>query len=185
MRKLWIGLTLWISLWSCQPGNSNQPGNEGSAFFPLKEYVEVQAEKLNGKTIRKRLIINGEQEEVEVVRSEEDWIQELDFFLDADINTKALSQSYDSQRSQEYLIHTLKEGENGRIKKIVVQYNEDKVKAISFHALTDNLIYSSETRGVIYTHSETGLLDHYIVENTQEVILLKPNKLIIYGSVIN
>jgi hypothetical protein len=185
MKNTILKLSVIFSLFSCQTGEISRIEDNGPAYFPIKEYVEVQATRLDGKTVRKRVVINGEHEDVEITRQKEDWLQELDFFLDADINTNALSQSYETQRSQEYLIHTLKDGENGRIKKIVVQYEGENVRSVSFHAKTENLIYTSETRGVIYTHAETGQLDHYVVENVQEVVFLKPNRLVVNAAVLD
>jgi hypothetical protein len=176
---------LLLSLGSCQPEGQRGTANSESVYFPLREFVEVQAAKAKGKTIRKSVIINGEREVLEIVRNEEDWLQELDFFINADINTNALSQSYATERSEEALIHTLKEGENGRIKKIVVKYEGDRVKSISFHAKTENLIYTSETRGVLFTHAISGDLDNYNVENTQEVVFLKPNRLVVSASILD
>ncbi len=131
------------------------------------------------------VVINGEKETSEIIRNEDDWLQELDFFIGADINTNALSQSYITERSAEALIHTLKDGEIGRIKKIVVKYDGSRVKSVSFHAKTENLIYTSETRGVLFTQASTGNLDNYVIENTQEVVFLKPNRLVITASVLD
>lgn len=185
MKKPILYISILVACWSCQTEDQGQKSKSEPAYFPLKEFVEVQAAKSSGKSIRKMVVINGEKETSEIVRNENDWLQELDFFIGADINTNALSQSYNTERSPEALIHTLKDGENGRIKKIVVKYEGGQVKSVSFHAKTENLIYTSETRGVLFTQAITGNLDNYVIENTQEVVFLKPNRLVVNASVLD
>ncbi|PRY89289.1 hypothetical protein [Mongoliibacter ruber] len=182
LKYLKCSIILPFLLWGCSnisdEGLNNQP-----AYFPIQEFVEVVAEKAEGKNLIKEVNINGEKERVTTKPTTEDWLKELSFFLEADINRPALAQSYHSERSESALIHELKEGEKGKIKRIVVKFNEDKVKEISFRSRTENPFYSSETRGVMIFHSEYGELDQFSIENTQEVVFSKPNKLIISASV--
>jgi hypothetical protein len=67
----------------------------------------------------------------------------------------------------------------------VFRYQGEKVKEISFQAETDNFFYNSKTRGVIYTHSETGLLEQINIEAIQTVVFLAPNKMVIKASVVD
>ncbi len=167
----------------CTVNPERIPENVEPAYFPIKEFLEVQAQKLDNKGIRKLLIIKGSKETIEETLSEEQWLQELELFLQADINKAALIQSYNTKHSDEYLIHELKSSEKGKIKKIVVRYEGELVKEITFHAIIENLFYSSRTRGVLFTHSETGLLDQINIESTQTVLFLSPNKMVVTASV--
>jgi hypothetical protein len=182
-NNLLFSIVLVGSIWSCNSTPGELDKNKETAYFPLKEFIEVQALKLDGHTIRKQVQINGQSEKIESRLTEDELIKELEFFIKADISSASLASSYETQRSEEFLIHQLKPGENGRIQKIVVKYQGDKVREISFHAKTENMIYASESRGVLSTHAETGLIDHYTIDNTQEVVFLKSNKLLIFGSV--
>lgn len=177
-----ISLLLLSLLWSCTH-ISDSTNTAEPAYFPVKEFVEIQIPKLNGKSIIKEISINGKIEKSEKTPSTEEWMKELDFFLQADINKPILSGSYETQRSEKYLIHELKEGEKGKIKKIVVQYRGEEIKEISFLSKTQNPFYSSQTRGVLMFHGLTGEIDQYSLENTQEIVFSKPNRMIISASI--
>ncbi len=185
MKKYLWTFSILILANSCAVDQNREPGNSEPAYFPLKEFIEVQAKRLDQKGISKLVEIKGTLQKVEEKLSEEEWLLELDLFLQADINKSALGQSYDIHRSEEYLIHELKPGENGKIKKLVFRYEGDQVKEISFQAETDNMFYNSKTRGVLYTHSKTGLLEQINIEAIQKVVFLTPNKMVIKGSVID
>ncbi|TVP48285.1 MAG: hypothetical protein EA341_11200 [Mongoliibacter sp.] len=183
-KYLLCSFVLLLSLWGCsnisEEGESNEP-----IYFPLKEFVEVLVENVEGKSLLKEVIINGERERVTTIPSEEEWLKELSFFIEADINSPALAQSYKTDRSENILVHELKEGEKGKVKRIVVKYHEDKVTQISFRMKTENPFYSSETKGLLVFHAESGKLDQFSIDNYQDVVFSKPNKLIISASVID
>lgn len=165
--------------WSCSE-NSGVKGEE-PGYFPIKEYIEVHAEKLVGKNLVKTVNVNGETENSNSTPDLEEILKELDFFIQADINKPALTNAYETQRSERFLIHELKEGEKGKIKKIVVEYLGGDVKQVSFQSVTENPFYSSKTRGIVIIHDVTGLIDNFAVETLQEVIFSKPNRIIISG----
>ena len=181
--KIYSSSMLILSiLWSCTNISDSNRAVETN-YFPVKEFVEVQIPKLNGKSVIKEININGEKEKSKKTPTQEEWIKELDFFLQADINSPVLSDSYDTQRSEKYLIHELREGEKGKIKKIVVQYMDEQVKELSFVLKTENPFYSSQTRGVLMFHGLTGEIDQYVLESIQEVVFSKPNKMIVRASI--
>jgi len=184
MGKYLFGLALSLFLLSCNGEEDREKIlNAEPAYFPIKEFIEDQAQKLDKKRIRKHVKINGSLQKVDKILTKEDWLRELDFFVKADINKSSLASSYETQRSDKFLIHELKPGEKGKVKKIVVGYEGKLIKQISFQMRTEDTFYSSETRGVLYTHSETGLLDQISIEGLQKVIFFSPNKIIVYSSV--
>lgn len=184
MGKYLFSLVLVVFLLGCN-GEKDQARilNTESAYFPIKEYIEDQAKKLDKKGVRKHIEVKGKSQDVEKTLSAEDWLLELDFFVKADINKSSLANSYETQRSDKFLIHELKPGEKGKVKKIVVGYEGKLIKQISFQMETDDTFYTSETRGVLYTHSETGLLDQFSIEGIQKVIFFPPNKITVKASV--
>ncbi|PSL00493.1 hypothetical protein CLV48_11545 [Cecembia rubra] len=169
-------------LWGCNIGSESGKIDE-PGFFPVKEYVEVHASKLEGKTLYKEVTINGETEKTEGPVTVDELMKELDFFIKADINSPALADSYETERSRRYLIHTLKEGAKGKVKKIVVQYYDEDVKEISFHMKTENPFYESETRGVLLWHASMWVIHQYNIEHYQKVIFMKPNRMFIKGDI--
>lgn len=182
LNSLFSSIFLLFFIWGCSNLSEGDVDNE-PAYFPIKEFVEVVAENSVGKKLSKEVNINGEKDRVTTTPTSEEWLKELGFFMEADINNPAFAQSYHTERSESVLIHELKEGEKGKVKKIVVKYIEGKVKEISFRSKTENPFYSSKTRGVMIFHSEYGELDQFSIENIQEVVFSKPNKLIISASI--
>lgn len=152
-------------------------------YFPLKDYVDVLALKLDGRVLNKEVTFNGEKETFIDTLNSENWLQELDFFIQADINKPSLKSAYDTQKTDRAITHQLKKGEKGKTKKIVVNYRGGEVKDITFISSSSNLFYTTETKGIIYNQSLNGEFDSYMVETTQKVIFFKPNKMIVIGSV--
>jgi hypothetical protein len=175
-------LLIMSVLWSCT-NISDSTSTEDSAYFPVKEFIEVKIPKLEGKSVLKEININGEKERSETTPTMDEWMKEFDLFIQADINRPVLSGAYDTQRSEKYLIHSLKEGEKGKIKKIVVQYVGEHISQLSFISKTENPFYSSQVRGVLMFHGLTGEIDQYSLENIQEVVFSKPNKMIVSASI--
>ena len=183
MKHNFIAVLILIIVVGCS--SENEAGKQSeTVYFPLKDYIEVTASGLEGVGIIKELNVNGEKEIIRDTLTSENWLKELDFFIKADISRPSLSASYETQRSPEYLIHTLKEGEKGEVQKIVVKFEEKIIKEVSFVIKNSNMFYNSEIRGVIFNQSLTGKLDHYAVETIQQVIFLKPNKMILKASVV-
>jgi len=183
MKNSLIAVLVSLTLFGCVAENKNGNVTE-TVYFPMKDYIEVTALNLEGTGIIKELNLNGEKEIIKDTLTAMEWLKELDFFIKADISRPSLSGSYETQRSPEYLIHNLMEGKKGEVRKVVVKYEEGVIREVSFSIKNSNLFYSSETRGVIFNQSLTGKLDHFVVENMQKVIFLKPNKMIINASVV-
>lgn len=172
-------LSLWL-FWSCSQPSENALEN-APGYFPMKEYFEVEAGKIQGVKLAKEVAINGKKEYSEQELNGAEWVKEFEFFIQADINKPTLSSAYDTKRSAEYLIHELKEGEKGKVKKIVVRYQGDIIRSISFHTKTENIFYSSEIRGTVF-NTVDGIFDHYTIESFQEIPFMKPNKMIVHGA---
>lgn len=154
-----------------------------AAYFPIADYIEVIAEELVGKTLIKEVRVNGKNERMTTQPTFEEWLQELDFFLKADINTASLANSYETTKQGDILTHELKPGERNKVKKIVVKYRNENIQEITFLIETTNPFYTSMTKGVLIHHGETGKVDQYAIENVQDVLFAKPNHLSIFGSI--
>ncbi|MCL6260888.1 hypothetical protein M3O96_17425 [Aquiflexum sp. TKW24L] len=183
MKHSFIGVLILFIVLGCSGENKSVEQPE-SVYFPIKDYVEVKTLELDGKGIIKELNVNGNKELIRDTLNTEEWLKELNFFIKADISRPSLAGSYETQRSADYLIHTLKEGEKGEVQKIVVKYEGEIIKEVTFKMKNSNLFYESETRGVIFNQSLTGKPDHYAVETVQKVIFLKPNKMIVNASIV-
>jgi hypothetical protein len=165
---------------SCVESNKSVQETQ-NIYFPLKDYIEELALNLHGNVLLKEVIVNGEKEEIIDTLTSENWLKELDFFLQADINRPSLAAAYETQKNDQEIIHQLKKGEKGRVQRIVVNYNADEVKDITFISKSSNLFYTTETKGIIYNRSQEGKIESYVVETTQKVVFLKPNKMSVTG----
>lgn len=154
-----------------------------AAYFPIAEYIEVKADELEGKTLIKEVTVNGKNEIIRAQPTSEEWMEELDFFLKADINTSSLANSYETIKTEDILSHELKPGERNKVKKLLIKYHNENIKEITFQMETTNPFYTSTTIGILSHHGETGEIDQYSIENIQDVLFSKPNKLVISGSI--
>lgn len=184
MGKYLFSLILVVFLLGCnERKNQAKVLDIEPVYFPIKEFIEDQAKRLDNAGVRKRIEIKGKSQEVEKILTAEDWLVELDFFVKADINKSALANAYETQRSDKFLVHELKPGEKGKVKNIVVEYEGKLIRQISFQMETEDTFYTSLTRGLLYTHPETGLLDQFSIEGTQKVIFFSPNIITVNASV--
>lgn len=182
MKYYLLLISLGVLISGCSGGGTNSDESE-PVYFPLKDYFEVQALKLDGKGIVKEITINGEKERIQEFLDSEGWLKEFEFFMRADINRPSLAGAYETKRSEKAIIHQLKPGEKGKTQRIVVNFDGKEVKDISFISRTSNLFYTTETKGILYNQSLTGKLDSYLVETMQKVVFLKPNKMLISVSI--
>jgi hypothetical protein len=183
MKRIFNAVLILFIVLGCS-GKNKSGDQPTSVYFPIKEYVGVTTLELDGKGIIKELNVNGKKEIIRDTLNADEWLKELDFFIKADISRPSLAGSYETQRSAEYLTHTLKEGEKGEVQKIVIKYDGETIKEVTFKMKNSNLFYESETRGVIFNQSLTGRPDHYAIETVQKVIFLKPNKMIVNASIV-
>jgi hypothetical protein len=178
------GLFFWAAF-ACtpKPEASPQAKMEKLPYFDLAGFIEQEIPKVDGAKVSKISRVQNQEETAEVVYSVQDWKEELDIFFQADINKPSLAQSYDTQLNSSYLIHTLLPGEKGKVKEITIRYDKDKPSGITVKLEEENMFYSSTTIGQVYFNIETQTLDHYSVESTQKIWLLKPNNMKIMGAV--
>jgi hypothetical protein len=173
---------LFLFIVSCTESNKSVQESD-VIYFPLKDYIEVLALKLDGSVLVKEVNFNGKKESFIDTLNTENWLKELDFFIQADINRPSLAAAYETQKNERAIIHELKEREKGRVKRIVVNYRGGEIKDITFISKSSNLFYTTETKGIIYNQSLNGKFDSYMVETSQKVVFFKPNKMIVIGSV--
>lgn len=155
-----------------------------SKYFLLKDFVESQVKQLEGAEVRKFSQIKGNEENSVQEFNEEGWRRELDIFIQADINKSSLASSYDTEKTDDVLIHRLKPGEKSLIQEIKVAYEGEQVSQISFISHQDNLFYTSGSTGELVVDLSSGRIKTYHVKGTQKVWFLPPNEMEVRGEII-
>ncbi|MCH7397890.1 hypothetical protein MM236_07815 [Belliella sp. DSM 107340] len=172
-------------LLSCQPENTNKEDFD-PPYFRLQEFIENQAESLVGKQLAKEIQFNTSKEIVDINPTEEEWLEELDFFMQADINRPSLAQAYFIEKSENEISYSLKKGEKSKVKFLKVQFYEpEKPKTIEFLIGSENTFYSSNTEGWLEVDENTNLVTKFEVKGEQKVVFLDPIIMDLNGQVNN
>ena len=156
---------------------------ETDPYFDLKGFIEEHILQFDSVQVTKTSQIQGEEKEVKVIYSKEDWEEELSIFKEADINKASMLQSYKTSQSDDLLIHEALPKSKEKVKYIKVAYENGIVSSVSIKIADDNLFYSSSTLAEIYIDHSTQLIDRYSISSSQKIWFLDENNMIIKGSV--
>ncbi|HAH36432.1 MAG TPA: hypothetical protein DEQ87_13145 [Algoriphagus sp.] len=174
------------SLTSCEntPGIAPVGEMEVLPYYDLKGFVLQEIEKMDSSNqVSKITRINGEEKRSDVTFSKEDWKEELDAFLEADINKPSLATSFTTEIKGDILIHQAKPEAKTTIKEIQVRIVDDKPVWLRFRGAKESIFYTSYINGGIYMNAFTDKIDHYELESTQKIWFLSPNNMKIQGAV--
>lgn len=180
ITKLIVTLLLATTAFACAPAKE-EPLLTALPYFDLKAFLNLELKELDGAKVIKSAEINGEKKVEELVYTEKDWKEELDYFYSADINLSALASSYSTKSSSDFLVHELLPEAKGKVKEISIRYVQNYPAWVSFKIKEENLFYSTTTLGEAYLNQSTGKLDHYSLETTQKVMFLSPTHIKISG----
>jgi hypothetical protein len=180
IKKVFASLLLVLASFACAPV-AEQPLSDALPYFDLKSFLNLELKELDGAKVIKTAEINGEKKVEELVYTEQDWKEELDYFYSADINLPALATSYSTKSRTDFLIHELLPEAKGKVKEISIRYVQNYPAWVSFKIKEENLFYSTTTLGEAYLNQSTGKLDHYSLETTQKVMFLSPTHIKISG----
>lgn len=188
MKKRFSIVLLSGLLLSCSEGEKQPLANptQIDKYFPLKDFVEQQINRLDGQKVGKLSMINGDEQTSEVLLDKDAWRKELDIFIQSDINKAANSTAYETIEKDGKLTHRLKEGAKGAVKLIEVSFVEgtDRVSSIYFESEEDNMFYESSAEGILEMN-EVGKLEQYEVSGIQKVWFLDANKIKVQGELID
>ncbi len=166
---------------SCVEKPTTEP--EKLPYFDLKGFVKNEVEKLDSSSVTLISRIQGKEIRKVAQLNKEEWLEEFDTFIRADINQPALYQSYDTQVKSNVLIHSLYPDANEKLKEMKVTYVDDQVTSITLKMSEENLFYSSVTFANLYMNNLTQTIDHYSIETTQKIWFLKASNIKIMGAI--
>ena len=179
LKNFFAVLLLGITL-ACSP-NQQEPALEKLPYFDLKSFINLELSKIEGDSVLKTSVINGEEQLVDLLYTSEDWKEELAAFYEADINVPSLATAYGTRTTPDQLIHELLPEAKGKVKEISIRYVQNYPAWVTFRLKDENMFYQSTTLGEIYMNQATGKIDHYKIETTQKVMFLSPTHIKISG----
>lgn len=176
-QKVICLMLLVVGLVSCENEEEVVFANptQVEVYFPLSDFLQESIEKVASAKVQKEIRFNDETELVNFVMDSLSWRQELDFFFQADINKAALAASYETTEEQDLLIHQLKPGEKGDIKRIVVKKQSGEVVEVSILSVINNIFYTSTVEGQINIDEE--VISSYTLSGEQKVWFLPKTNL--------
>lgn len=185
IRKALMVLSL-IMAFSCAQEDEQITGNptQINKYFQLKDFVENQVALLDGATVRKSMGIKGQVEKADLKMNAEAWREELDIFIQSDINKASLSTAYETEETEGFTRYYLKPGEKSSIKEIRVYYEGDQVKQINFSAYQNDFFYTTGSDGELVIDTASGIINSYSVKGTQKVWFLPANEMKVEGQIL-
>jgi hypothetical protein len=167
-----FGILLLSGLPSCRP-DIKQSGAV-SNYFDVGGYFKADTARLKklNLPVNKTVTHNGVTENKTVHIT--NWGQELNLFIQSDINRPAWKNSYRIQTMDSLLIYTAKYPDL-RTTKIVIRKDKDKVKWILLYNHTKNLLYETREKLSYFPDSV------YLIEKWQRVRLMGRNNYRIEG----
>lgn len=179
LKNIFAILLLGITL-ACSP-NQQEPALEKLPYFDLKSFINLELSKIEGDSVLKTSVINGEEQVADLVYTSEDWKEELAAFYEADINVPALATAYSTRTTPDQLIHELLPESKGKVKELSIRYVQNYPSWVTFKIKDENLFYSTTTLGELFMNQATGKIDQYKLETTQKVLFLSPTHIKISG----
>jgi len=182
--RLFVFIIMAGVLFSCESEEEELLKNpvQIDEYFPLSQFIDEQIQQLDGRSVKKELLINGESHDVVQVLDERDWREEFDWFIQSDINKASLAQSYHTEEIDNMVRHTLKSGEKGTLQVMEVLYDGKQVREINIISTRENTFYRSNASSRLTT-GDDGIINTYRMESTQKVWFLNPNNLLVVSEV--
>jgi hypothetical protein len=170
--RLLLFVFLGIMLNSCsQPSQNKIPVK---TYFDLKSYFEKEADQLNRLNLKitKYVSVNGKTEQKAVKIA--DFNDELSSFINADINKAAWKNEFKVTQENDITTY-VSENEKIPVKKLTVEYQNNKVASIYIVIKVDNMLYHS-TDTLTYKPNQ-----YYEIKKTQKIKLLEEKKYTVNG----
>ncbi|GAA3966508.1 hypothetical protein [Mucilaginibacter dorajii] len=166
------GILLLSGLQSCRP-DKTQP-NGTLKYFDVAGYFKADTSKLQklNPVVDKTVLHNGTSENKTVHIP--NWGQELNLFIQSDINRPAWKNSYTVLNTDSLIIYTAKTPDL-RTTKIMIRKDNNKVKWLVIYNHTKNLLY--ETREKLSFFPDSA----YQIEKSQQVKLMGKNLYMVKG----
>ena len=179
MKKLVYVLLIMLTISACQSESGEMKVKK---YYDLKGLVERQiiALKLEKPKVKKDISVN-EVAENQTVDSL-DWVKELEFFMQADLNKPAFVSSYRVDSSLRGVQYFLKETEKSPVK--FLEINRMSEDGIEIRALLTNNNYLYDTERHLRLSLKQGQLIDYQIDGFQKIVFGKKKMFKVRGTVL-
>lgn len=167
-----LKLTIVLFLFSSCSSAPGEHAQKQKYFFDIAGYFSQQASTLANQSIVKTVSKNQATETKTVIIK--NWEQELQLFLECDINKPAWKDSYKKDSTNNVLSYTATDPEL-KVRTIQINFNGQKPKKIEIKTESKNLLYHTTEKLVFIPDSVYQITKH------QKVILLGLNDYEITG----
>ncbi|MDR6940650.1 hypothetical protein [Mucilaginibacter pocheonensis] len=166
------GAMLLSGLQSCKPDIKQSGGV--LKYFDISGYFKADTARLRklDVAVNKTVTHNGVTENKTVHIA--NWGQELNLFIQSDINRPAWKNSYKVQTTDSLIVYQARYPEL-RTTRIVIKKDKEQVKWVLIYNHTKNLLYETREKLSYYPDSV------YLIEKWQKVKLMGRNNYIIKG----
>jgi len=166
-------LLLIAALYSCRPDNKQSGAKP--AYFDLKEFFRGDSARLTklNPAVVKTVTHNGVTETKTVHIG--NWSQELNLFIQSDINRPAWKNSYVISNSDSAIVYRARTPEL-KTRRIIIKKAGDKVAWILIYNHTKNLLYETNEKLSYFPDSL------YLIQKTQHVKLMGRNDYKVQGT---
>ncbi len=157
-------------------------------YYPISQFFQNEIQRLtdNKVGLNKTVELNGE---TETKRLEEvDWKQELQVFIDADINKTAWKDKYEVEErlvdskahQQKEIVYRAKDKDlKTQFIKLIVEPITEEIRYIQVTNITTNLVYTSK-EVLIYKYNKS-----YSIEKNQGIKRMGVDKIKVVGELLN
>ncbi len=171
MRLAGIGLLILL-LSAC--AQKEQKKAQSETYFNLRSYFEKEAERLNKLNLQlDKLVAIGEDVEQKKVNIK-DFNRELSTFINSDINKASWRGAFTVKKERNLELYTT-ENEKIPVKRVEIQYQNNRIRSIKIDIATENILYRSTDRLTYFPDSL------YEINKIQKIKLLKEKKYSVIG----
>lgn len=175
IKHLFLFLILTLGVIACDP--PQEPANADSPLIHIDSLLEsLIPELVEAGTLQKSVIVGREEPETQAMEfTAEEWENELDFFLSANINRKSWAAEFSIDSSyQDDRLHITYRSENDRIPVKtchIIQKPDGQLSYLKI-AIRRSTALSSLERDLIYAFPDSIRID-----NRESFVFLSPHEL--------
>ncbi len=171
--------TISLSLTGCLPASSAAEDNNQSpaVFFDVEQFFQAEIDRLKASESRFRKMIKLQGEEEQIEAAELDFENELQVFLNSDINRIAWEDKYraDSTYQGDKLVEIRYQAIDTTLKTKLLEIDFENGKVVKINILNTTNSLVAQTKQKLKYEPKAG----YFIDYEQKILFSKKRKLIV------